>query len=58
MRYRLLIVIGVLAVLVMPTVSAAAPVGPARSAQPGSCPKVRHVGSDPADGRIVAGASC
>ncbi len=42
MRYRLLIVIGVLAVLVMPTVSAAAPIGLARSAQLGSCPKVRH----------------
>ena len=43
MRYRLLIVIGVLAVLVMPTVSAAAPIGLARSAQLGSCPKVRHM---------------
>ena len=42
MRYRLLIVIGVLAVLVTPTVSAAAPIGSARSALFGSCPKARH----------------
>ena len=45
MRYRLLIVIGVLAVLVMPTVSAAAPIGLARSAQLESCQKVRHAAS-------------
>ena len=58
MRYRLLIVIGVLAVVVTPTVSTAAPVGLARSAQLESCPEGEACGNDAADGRIVADASC
>ena len=58
MRYRLLIVIGVLAVLVMPTVSAAAPIGlaPLRAAR--ELPEGEACGNDAADGRIGADASC
>ena len=40
MRYRFLIVIGALAVVVSPTVGSAAPIGWARSEQAGSCSKV------------------
>ena len=57
MRHRLLIVIGVLAVLVTPTVSAAAPIGLARSAQLESCQKVRHAATMRQTAASIADAS-